>query len=273
MRKDSMEGTNIIEIKDLTVQFGRVKILERINLRINSGDFTAILGPNGAGKTTLIKVILGLIEPTNGYVRIFGKKPKSLNREDRRRIGYLPQGTELNRTMPLLVRDVVLMGRYVNRSIIGKYSKVDHEKVLEALKMVELTEYADHPISRLSAGQWQRMLLARALVMGPDLLILDEPTSGLDTNMIEKFYTILKLLNQKGKTIIMVTHEIGVVYKYVNNVACLMRKLVAHGSPTQVLTEEVASCLFGRESLILHHGTIPHIVLRKHSEAENSSNQ
>lgn len=265
-----MGNQKIIEIKGLTVELGKVKILEDINLGVKAGDFIAILGPNGAGKTTLIKVILGLLEPIAGNVRVFGKNPKALNKIERQRIGYLPQGTELNRNMPLLVRDVVLMGRYVYRSIPGRYSKNDHESVINALKLVELTEYADSPISKLSAGQWQRMLLARALVTDPELLILDEPTSGLDVNMVEKFYEILKMLNQKGKTIVMVTHDVGAVYKYVNNVACLMRRLVAHGSPSQVLTEEVVECLFGRESLILHHGTIPHVVLKKHGQEETS---
>ncbi len=265
-----MNEQKIIEIKDLTVQFGKVKILENVNLDVYQGDFIAILGPNGAGKTTLIKVILGLIEPREGYVKVFDKNPEALTRVERQRLGYLPQGTDLNRMMPLLVKDVVLMGRYVHRSPIGKYSKNDYESVFNALKVVELTEFAYYPISRLSAGQWQRMLLARALVTDPDLLILDEPTSGLDLNMVEKFYELLKTLNQKGKTIVMVTHDVGAVYKYVNNVACLMRRLVAHGSPSQVLTEEVVECLFGRESLVLHHGVIPHVVLKKHGEIETS---
>jgi len=104
-------------------------------------------------------------------------------------------------------------------------------------------------------------------------LILDEPTSGLDVNMVEKFYTLLKRLNDKGKTIIMVTHDVGAVYKYVNSVACLMRQLVAHGSPAQVLTEEVVECLFGREALVLHHGVIPHVVLKKHEEEKNTQNK
>ncbi len=263
----------LAEFRDVTVQFGQQIILEDVNFVLSKGEFVALIGPNGAGKTTLIRVLLGLVRPSGGEIRVFGKPPWRLRFAERRRIGYVPQIQDVQRRFPFRVYDVVMMGRLAHQGWIRRPSPEDREAVEKALALTQIQDLKNRPIASLSGGQWQRMLIARALSTEPDLLILDEPTAGLDVHMTEGIYELLNRLHRHwGVTILLATHDIGVVTELVDRVACLSKRLVAHGRPQEVLTEEVLQCMYGRETLLLGHGEVPHIVLPRHRKKAAEDN-
>lgn len=217
-------------------------------------DFLAIIGPNGGGKSTLLKIILGLIKPNEGEVMVFGKNPV----EGRKHIGYLPQHAFLDLTFPLNVFDTVLMGRY--HGLFKEYSHRDKDAVINALKDVGMLEFRDRQIGELSGGQIQRVFIARAIVRQPKLLLLDEPMASIDPEMQSSFYELISEL-RKNMTIILVTHDVGVVSHHVDKIACLNQKLFCHGPPEAVVDslEETYKCPIE----LIGHG-FPHRVLRKH---------
>lgn len=246
----------IVSLKNIGVRFGDIPILEDINLSIMQNDFLAIIGPNGGGKTTLLKVILGLIKPNKGEVKVFGKNPK----EGRKLIGYLPQYTFFDLNFPMSVFDVVLMGRYWR--IFRNYSKEDKKAAFNALKTVDMLEFKDRQIGKLSGGQLQRVFVARAIARQPKLLLLDEPMTSIDPEMQKSFYELL--LNLKKKmAIVLVTHDISVVSAYVEKIACLNHRLFYHGPKEAGLKklEEVYQCPIE----LIAHG-VPHRILDRHEE-------
>jgi len=244
----------IVCLKNVYVYFNKLPVLENINLSIKENDFLAIIGPNGGGKTTLLKVILGLIKPDKGEVKIFGKNPK----EGRKLIGYLPQYTIFDPSFPASVFDVVVMGRY--KGTFKGYSKKDKEEALDALKTMGMLEFKDRQIGKLSGGQLQRVFIARAIARKPKLLLLDEPMASIDPEMQKSFYELLSKLKEK-MAICLVTHDIGVVSVYVEEIACLNRRLFYHGPKEAGLKklEDVYRCPVE----LIAHG-VPHRVLRKH---------
>lgn len=251
-----MINKEIVSLKNVEVYFNSTPILESINLSIKQNDFLAIIGPNGGGKTTLLKVILGLIKPNKGEVKVFGKNPK----EGRKLIGYLPQYTFFDPNFPISVFDVVLMGRY--KGIFRNYSKEDKNAALNALKTVDMLEFKDRQIGKLSGGQLQRIFVARAIVREPKLLLLDEPMTSIDPEMQKSFYELLLKLKKK-MAIVLVTHDIGVVSTYVEKIACLNRRLFYHGPKEAGLKKlkEVYQCPIE----LIAHG-VPHRVLGWHEK-------
>jgi zinc transport system ATP-binding protein len=252
-----------VVLREVTVQFRHGVVLDRVSLEVEQGEFLAVLGPNGSGKTTLLKTIGGLIRPDSGEVRVFGRPVAALGRE-RRRIGYLPQSGGLSARFPISAREVVMMARYADIGPGRLPGRADREAVREALARVAALEFAGQPIGRLSGGQRQRIFLARALVNRPELLILDEPTAAIDTEAEEQFYGTLQDLHREGKTILIVSHDIGVVSTYVDRVACLNRRLVAHGRPDTVMSEEVLQEMYGCHSVFFAHGGSSHMVVKRH---------
>ena len=246
----------IVSLKNIEVYLNDSPVLEDINLSIERNIILGIIGPNGGGKTTLLKVILGLIKPDKGEVRVFGMSPE----EGRRFIGYLPQYTFFDLNFPISVFDVVLMGRY--KGVFKNYSEKDRKAATNALKIVDMLEFRDRQIGRLSGGQLQRVFIARALAREPRLLLLDEPTASIDPEMQKSFYELLSELKKK-MAIVLVTHDIGVVSVYVDEMACLNRRLFYHGSKEIALREleKVYQCPIE----LIAHGT-PHRVLRRHTE-------
>jgi ABC-type Mn2+/Zn2+ transport system ATPase subunit len=257
----------IVDLEGVTVQFQNVVALENVTLQVRLGDFLAVIGPNGSGKTTLIRAILGLVQPTHGTVRLFGRAPGDLGGEWSR-IGYVPQITRIDPRFPIHVFDVVLMGRYGQMGLIRRPGRRDREAAKVALERVGLAELADRQIGRLSGGQRQRVLVARALAAEPELLILDEPTSGVDVGTTEGLFELLGRLRRQGMTIIVVSHDVGVVAQHVSIVACLNRTLVAHGRPKEVLRPDILECMYGREAALVGHGQTPHLVVKVHPEEE-----
>lgn len=249
---------DIVNIENLYVSFDSIPILEDINLKIEDKGTLAIIGPNGGGKTTLLKVILGLIKPNRGKVEVFGKDPEY----GRKFIGYLPQQPKFDIKFPISVFDVVLMGRWKG---FKKFREEDKESALNALKTVGMEDFKDKKINELSGGQIQRVLLARALVRDPKLLLLDEPTASIDPEGQSEFYELLAKL-EKEISIVIVTHDILAVSTYIEKIACLNKKLYYHGKTEEGIEkiEETYKCPI---ELIAHGKAhkIPHRILDKHN--------
>ncbi len=247
-----------IEMENVWFSYEGTSILEDVNIILEQGDFLGIIGPNGGGKTTLLKLMLGVLKPDKGRVRILGQEPHDAGY----RVGYVPQNVDFNRIFPVSVMDVTLMGR-LNRSRIGKgYSRNDRDKVREILQKVGMWDYRNRPIGKLSGGQRQRVFIARALVTDPKLLFLDEPTAGVDHEFEVDLYDFLKALN-KEVTIVVITHDIGVVSSYMKSIACVNRRLMFHkgGKITQEMIDMAYQCPVD----LIAHG-LPHRVLHSHNE-------
>lgn len=243
---------NAIEIEGLDYSIGNKEILRDINLSLQEGRFLGIVGPNGGGKTTLLKIILGILKPSSGTVRIKGDSP--VNAIKKGLFGYLPQALRIDLNFPASSINVVLTGLYGKIGYMRFPSGIHYEKAMEALRTMGMEELAFEIFGNLSAGQQQRVLAARALVGDPEILILDEPSTGIDVVGQEDFYHLLKGLQKRlNLTIIMVSHDIGALTGYVDEVACLNRTLHYHGSPVQALTEDVLSRLYGRSVDIMLH--------------------
>ncbi len=256
-----MDEKCIVETKHLFVAFQDKIVLEDISFRVERGEFWGILGPNGSGKTTLLRTLLGLIEPLSGTVRLFGRPPAEL-KNLRDRIGYVPQHAQIDFGFPLRVRDAVMLGRSRKIGIGRRPKEEDYRAVQRALELVEITDLADRQIGRLSGGQRQRVLIARALALEPELLLLDEPTAALDVNSAEGFYEWLHAMHLKMKlTLLLVTHDVAAVSRHVSAVACLNRRLVAHGIPSEVLQQETWEQMYGCDAMLFGHGTVPHMIV------------
>ncbi len=263
-------NVNDVEFSHVSVRYGPHQALEDVCFSIPAGSFWGVIGANGSGKSTLIKTILGLVTPYEGSVMTLGRTPSRL-REQRSRIGYVPQYAELDFGFPIQVIDVVAMGLYGKIGLLHRVKKQHRDLALQALEKVELQDFACRQIAELSGGQRQRVLIARALVVDPQLLIFDEPTAALDHSSAEGLYEWLHALHaSRGNTIILVSHDIGVVSRYVDTVACLNRKLVAHGRPADVLNTTSLETMYGCGAVMFDHGKVPHLVVSDegHQHAE-----
>lgn len=220
----------LIDVEDVSFSYGTTVVLIRVTFTINSGDFLAIIGPNGSGKTTLIKMILGLLKPARGIIRIMGRPVEEFS--DWRKIGYVPQNaTNIDPLFPVSVKEVVAMGLLSSKRFPRLTKKQEELYIEKALNQVGMEGLKDWRIGRLSGGQQQRVFIARAIVNQPHILFLDEPTTGVDAETQEYFYDLLDSLNEKEKiTIVLITHETGIINKHVRQVACLNQRLVYHGT-------------------------------------------
>jgi zinc transport system ATP-binding protein len=234
-----------ISIRDLSFNYEGRLILSDVNLSILSFDSICIVGPNGGGKTTLMKLIIGLLTPDTGEVRIFGRKPD----EARRLIGYVPQYAVYDRQFPISVKEVVCMGRLGN-SFTNRYTREDWDHSMAALREVGLEQFADRSFSGLSGGQRQRALIARALASGGEILILDEPTANIDQESESHLFDLLGELNTR-MTILMVTHDVGFASKFFNRIACVNRQVVIH--PTSELTGQLIKEMYGGDFRMIRH--------------------
>ncbi len=214
---------NAIEIQDLSFSYGKAPVLDQISLEVPEQEFLGIVGPNAGGKSTLLKIILGLLKPRQGKVRVLGLSPV----QARRHLGYVPQYPAFARDFPVTVEQVVLMGRLGQGRIIGGYSRRDREISRRVMAETEILDLAQRRISQLSGGQLQRTLVARALACEPRILLLDEPTANIDMRVENELFDLLKILNQR-MTILVVSHDIAFISGYVHRVACLNRTLICH---------------------------------------------
>ncbi|PID73140.1 MAG: ABC transporter [Desulfobacterales bacterium] len=223
-------GRPVIEIEDLCFSYGGKKVLHHIDLVIRERDFTAVVGPNGGGKTTLLKLILGLLKPARGVIRINGvplRSPWSAGAGNTG-IGYVPQQIDHNLSFPATALDVVLMGKHnPKRRFFSRNTDQDKKDAHQALERMNIAGLARRRITDLSGGQRQRVLIARALVTDPELLVLDEPTASIDTRGQIEFYHMLQELND-SLTILMVSHDLLTVASYAKSIACVNRRLHCH---------------------------------------------
>lgn len=233
-------------IENLSFAYDGPPVLHADHVCIHRGEFVCIVGPNGGGKTTLVKLILGLLQPQQGRIRVFGRPPI----EARPLIGYMPQHAKLDAQFPVTTLDVVLMGRVASARLFGGYSRQDREAARAALRDVGIADRANDAFSALSGGQRQRALIARALVCEPQLLLLDEPTANLDVQVQAEFYDLLNELNRR-MTIIMVSHDVRFVSERVQRAVCVNRAIHTH--PTSELTVESISRLFGHPVRVIQH--------------------
>lgn len=256
-----MDLEPVIEVRNLTISHGAQTILDDVSLIVRKGDFYAIIGPNGAGKTTLIRAVLGLIPVSQGDILLFSQPA---DQQGRARIGYVPQYHSFDFQFPITVREMVLTGRMGRKGgLFSRYSSVDYAAADHALARISADSLSNRPIADLSGGERQRALIARALAGEPEVLILDEPTVYVDTPTEEQFYELLTSLAQEV-TILMITHDIGVVSRHVNRVACLNRRLYQHDSDQ--LTPEMISMSYGCPVDLITHGDVPHRVLGRHGD-------
>jgi zinc transport system ATP-binding protein len=241
-----------VELDDVAQSYGEVRVLEGINLTVEPGDFLGIIGPNGSGKTTLLRIMLGLLEPTRGTARLFGHPPSSFRQWGR--LGYVPQKAMLDPALPATVHEVVATGLVPTLGLFGRIGVRQRRRIAEVLGHVGMEAHATARIGALSTGQQQRVLIARALVSNPELLILDEPTGGVDPEAQTSFYALLQHLNrERDVTLILVSHDIGVVAKEVTKLACLNRRLIFHGRPGDFLSDAALTALYGPSVRVVSH--------------------
>ena len=248
-----------LSVKDLTVRYGDHTAIAGINLEVPSGAYLAVIGPNGGGKSTLLKAILGLVPAAGGQVRIFGRPSGQAHGL----VGYVPQFSEIDRRFPISVFEAVLTARTQKRlRPFYRYKPFDRQASEEVLWRVGLAGLADKPLTDLSGGEFQKVLLARALAARPRLLLLDEPTANVDATARQQIYQLLHELHAE-MTIVMVTHDMLAVTSHVESLACLNHSLIYHGDP--LLELDTVNELYGCPVDLIAHG-VPHRVLPVHKE-------
>ncbi len=245
----------IFDVASLSLQINSQMILDSLSLKIFPGEYDAIIGPNGGGKTTLIRLLLGLEKPTGGTIKIFGKSIEEF--KEWHKIGYVPQrASHVDAAFPATVLDVVKMGRTAKRGFFARYSAEDAACVEDAIRKMDVLDIKDKMIGTLSGGQRQRVMIARALASKPEVLILDEPNTGVDVASQQRFYELLRELNQKENlTIIFITHDIGVIADDIKRLFTVNRKLLICNNPKEAISCEDMSRLYGVDAHLLsnHH--------------------
>jgi zinc transport system ATP-binding protein len=249
----------IIEVSHLYFSYNGTQVLRDVSLSIREKEFIAFIGPNGGGKTTLIKLLLGILKPDRGTIKIMGQPPSKAAH----RIGYVPQDISINKSFPISVMDVVLMGR-LQFHRWARISKEDRKAAEKALESLEMLEFINRKIDDLSGGQRERVFIARALSSDPDILFLDEPTANIDSQGRTDLYALLKELN-KTKTIFVVSHDTMVLSSYVTSVACVNKDVHYHDDAE--ITEEMLEMGYHCPVELIAHG-IPHRILKTHGDSE-----
>lgn len=243
------EGTMplAISVKDLTLAYREKPVLWDIDLDVPQGVLMAIVGPNGAGKTTLIKAILGLLKPAAGTIEILGKPINNV----RHLVGYVPQRSSVDWDFPTTALDVVMMGRYGALGWFKRPGRADKELAMQALEDMGMGDFANRQINQLSGGQQQRVFLARALVQDAGIYFMDEPFVGVDAATEKAIVTILKTLREKGKTVLVVHHDLQTVTEYFDWAFLMNVRQIALGPVKEVLTSENLKEAYGGRSAFL----------------------
>jgi zinc transport system ATP-binding protein len=259
-----MMNATVVELEKVSFAYNGQVVLQDVDLKVTQEDFVAIIGPNGGGKTTLLKLILGLLKPDRGRIRVLGENTGVASHH----IGYVRQDVHINRSFPISALDVVLMGKLNPRRRWARYTSQDRRDALHALERMDMAPYAKRRIGELSGGQRQRVFIARALVTQPRLLLLDEPTASIDTKGQAEFFHMLKGLN-RDVTIMVVSHDLLVISTYVKSVACVNKRLHFHHQAeiTGEMLEAMYPCTVEEVCPVelVAHG-LPHRVLQHHED-------
>ncbi|NBC33762.1 MAG: ATP-binding cassette domain-containing protein [Alphaproteobacteria bacterium] len=241
-----------VHVEDLTVSYQGKPVLWDIDINIPPGVMAAIVGPNGAGKSTLIKAILGLVPPTAGHVTISGRPYK----RQRRKVGYVPQRSSVDWDFPTTALDVVMMGRYGHLGWFRHPGRHERARALAALDEVRMRDFADRQISQLSGGQQQRVFLARALVQEADVYFLDEPMAGVDATTERTIVGLLQMLRDRGKTVIVVHHDLQTVQDYFDWIVILNVRVIAQGPVGTAYTLENLHRAYGGQISLIDRGPL-----------------
>lgn len=241
------ESVPALETHDLTVTYHKRPVLYGIDVAVPEGSLVGIVGPNGAGKSTLIKSIMGVVGSSGGWVKVFGGPLK----ENLHRVGYVPQRESVDWDFPVTVMDVALMGTYGRLGLFGRPGKAEKKRAQEALEKVGMLPYANRQIGNLSGGQQQRVFLARALAQDSDLYLMDEPFAGVDAATETAIVTLLQEMRERGKTVLVVHHDLQSAEEYFDHLLLLNMRLVAFGKTEEVYTAELLQKTYGGRLTIL----------------------
>lgn len=242
--------TSPLTLDDVWAGYTERTVLTSVGFSLRPATLTGLIGPNGSGKSTLIKVILGLLPPWRGSVRVFGEQVRDV----RDRIGYMPQIELVDWSFPVSVEELVTLGRYGRLRRLRPPSSDDRAAVRQALERVSLWELRRRQIGELSGGQQRRVLMARALARSAELLLLDEPLAGLDIGVQEDIERLMRDLVDGGSTLLVATHDLHHVAHSYDEVLCLNGRVIAQGPPETALTEDVLLQTFGRHLVLLDVG-------------------
>lgn len=247
-----MKNEPIISVKNLNYTINNNQILSNISFDIYEGDFVGIIGPNGAGKSTLVKIITGEIEEYSGEVRIV------------RKIGYVPQTEEIEVTFPMKVYELVLLGLYKDVGPMRRFKREHYQKVKDVLELLNIEELYDRQIGELSGGEYRRVMIARALVSKPDVLILDEPEANIDKQGQEVLINILKKLkDEKNITIILVSHDLNMIFKETTRILCLNKTIHCHKNTWDINIKDLKNLYSEDFELFAHlNGTMKAVIDR-----------
>ena len=264
---DHFHGTPLVEINGLSCGYEKQKVLQGVNLQIMEGDFVGLLGPSGSGKTTLLRSMLGAVDVYEGEVLVEGARAT----EKRPRIGYVPQLETIDWNFPVTVREVVMMGRTMENRFFPWFRQDEKRLADHMMDRLGILHLAGRHIRELSGGQQQRAFLARALVSSPSLLLLDEPTSGVDVKTRDDVMHLLHDLNHQGVTIIITTHEINAVAVHLPRLVCLAGRVLAEGTPYEVITPDVLRQTYGADMPVIHYEGMPIVAESPHRYARNGA--
>ena len=245
---------HVVSMENVSFSYDKTPILENVNLYVDKGDFAGIIGLNGSAKTTLIKLMIGLLKPCEGQVKLFGESIG--NFKDYHKIGYVSQNVRnFNQMFPATVEEVVGAGISARKNLISRIKGEEEHRIDEALRKVEMLDYKKQKVGNLSGGQKQRVFIARALINNPEILFMDEPLVGVDLDSQNKFYNLLdRLRKDYNIAIVMVSHDIGIISEKVNKLFCLSNgKVYDHDLTKDIDGANILKNLFGENVKFLFH--------------------
>jgi len=255
----------VISLRDVSVRLNNHTVLEDVSFDVESPSFITIVGPNGAGKTTLIKLLLGMIKPVKGSVKVLGMDPFKESERLRSLVGYVPQRDRVSYETPLRVWEVVLMGVFLKKRFPRTISSSDLKSARIALEYLGMSEYWEYFFNELSGGQQRRVLIARALASDPVLLLLDEVFSGLDSESQQYLLNVFRMLRDRNRTILIVEHEVDPIMELTEKILVLNKTVCAYGNPNEVLSEDKLKPIYPCLKMIEKEGRRIFILGDKHA--------
>ena len=239
-----------VEVEDMTVAYTTKPVLWDVDMKVPIGSLAAIVGPNGAGKSTLLKAMLGLLTVISGSVKFYIDHHLAMDKKDYKKIAYVPQSGSVDWDFPTTVLDVVLMGHYGHLGWFKRPSKKDKELALSMIEKMGMSDYVNRQIRQLSGGQQQRVFLARALVQEADIYLMDEPFKGVDKTTEHAIISLLQEMKARGKTVIVVHHDLNTVPQYFDWVTMVNKQTVAYGPVSETFTEEAIERTYGKGRIV-----------------------